>query len=136
MNTILFLIGLVLFHLPLTLYKDTIRRFQNMQRFNPDRAFNYQYKNGDLIKISLSVVLYFVSGLLLGLIPLIEGFGIHWLFAIIINVILSFYVIPFIAFVVYPQGTILSKNALKTICAICVIVGWILCSVATDTNVS
>ncbi|TWP28827.1 hypothetical protein ETU08_08255 [Apibacter muscae] len=123
---ILCILSVIIFHLPLTLYKDTIRRFQRMEKYNPDKALIYNQYNGNLSEISLSVILYFLSSLLFSLFPLIEGLEINWLIAIILNLGLAFYVIPFIGFIFYPSDMIFNKNTLKIIGSICIILGFIL----------
>ena len=128
--SILIIISIVLFHLPLAFYKDTIRRYQNMERYNPDKAFIYEFENGSLPNISLSVILYFVSSLFFALYPA-NTLGVHWIIAILVNTFASFYVFPFIAFYLYPSNTIMTKQTIKVIGVGCVIVGFVLYGVSS-----
>lgn len=126
METILLITSTILFHLPLALYKDTIRRYQRMEQYNPDKAWHYDYENGDLFEYSLSTYYYFASSLIFALFPLIGGFELNWILAIILNIALSFFIIPFIAFSIYPANSILNKGSLKAIGAVCVLIAFIL----------
>lgn len=126
MNTILLIISIVLFHLPLALYKDTIRRYERMVQYNPIKAFEYDSNNGFIKEVSLSVIIYFLSSLVFALFPLIRGLGINWIIAIILNLVLAFFIIPFIAFSVYPTNSILTKSSLVIISAVSIVVAIIL----------
>lgn len=126
MNTILLIISIILFHLPLALYKDTIRRYQRMVQYNPMKAYDYDFNNGYLMETSLSVIIYFISSLLFALFPLIGGLGLNWIIAIILNLVLAFFIIPFIAFSVYPTNSILTKRSLVIISAVSIVVAIIL----------
>lgn len=128
MKTLLLIISVVLFHLPLGIYKDTLRRFNRMEQYNPDKAFSYGLENGSLMENSLSVIFYFVSSLLFALIPLIGGLKINWILAIILNMILSFFIIPFVVFYMYPHNGIFTKKSIKLLGVICCIAGLVVCA--------
>lgn len=125
---ILFILSFVLFHLPLAFHKDTLRRFVRMKHYNPDKAFEYEFENGDISQ-SNYIFLYGL-GVLFSLFPLIGGLHINWFFAVIIDLIATLFVIPFIAFSMYPQNMIFSVKNLKTIGIISPILGFILYFIA------
>jgi len=86
-----------------------------MMQYNPIKAYDYDFENGNLNEVSLSVILYFLSSLVFALFPLIGGLGLNWFLAIILNLALSFVIIPFITFALYPSKSIFTKRTLKVI---------------------
>ncbi|MEJ5102223.1 hypothetical protein [Chryseobacterium sp. MYb328] len=114
MSTLLFIISAVLFQLPFATYQDTIRRFKRMQKYNPDKAFNYELENGKLNENTLYLFLVFVSGFIIALFPLYKGINLHWLILIISNIICLYLVTPFIAIKLYPSELIYERKMLFT----------------------
>ena len=130
---LILIISAILFHLPLAFYKDTARRFQRMQQFNPEEAIIYETENNIPFALSGSgqspfanQLFFYISGIssfIFALIPLFFALDIHWTIIIIGNILASLFVIPFLAFVIYSFNTIMSVRLLKTITIICIILG-------------
>ncbi|HAT3992543.1 TPA: hypothetical protein I9Y78_001970 [Elizabethkingia anophelis] len=130
MNIILIL-SVIIFHLPLAFYRDTIRRYKRMEHYNINRAFSYEDENGDLMEVSFSTVIFFISSFLFSLLPLILGMSINWIVALIINIFTAILIVPFLAFYIYPMNRIFTKRSLNIIGMLCISVGFILLLIGT-----
>ncbi|USL94712.1 hypothetical protein D1J36_005225 [Riemerella anatipestifer] len=126
---ILLILSFILFQLPLAFYGDTMRRLNRMKYYNALKADNYIFENGDISE-NKYMSLNLLSSWILSLFPLIGGLNIHWLLAIVIAVISSQLIVPFIAFSLYPFNTIYSIRKLKLIATIYPILGFILYFIA------
>ncbi|AFD56399.1 hypothetical protein CG08_1378 [Riemerella anatipestifer] len=100
-----------------------------MKYYNALKADNYIFENGDISE-NKYMSLNLLSSWILSLFPLIGGLNIHWLLAIVIAVISSQLIVPFIAFSLYPFNTIYSIRKLKFIATIYPILGFILYFIA------
>ena len=114
-------------HLPLEFYKSTLKRLSNREDNNLDKI-NYINENGDISQSWLKFLLYAVA--LLSLFPLIGGLKIKWYYAIVIDLLASSIIIPFLVFPLYPLNAIFGIRKLKIIGIICTILGLILYFIA------
>lgn len=124
---ILFILSFVLLHLPLEFYNSTVKRLSNMNDNNPNKI-NYISENGDISQSKFKI-LYFVVALF-SLFPLIGGLHIKWYLAIIIDLVATTFIIPFLVFPLYPLHAIFGIRKLKIIGIICSILGFILYFIA------
>lgn len=132
MSAILFIISAILFQLPLSFYQDTIRRFKNLETYNPVKAFDYTFENGNLNDNKLLLLLVFLSGFILSLIPLIIGIKSNWIILVIVNILCLYFVTPFIAFRLYPKGMIYTTKILMIRTILFIIFGFIFLFVANS----
>lgn len=125
MNIILVL-SAILLQVPLALYKDTVRRFQQMELYNLNKAHYYTLMNGFFTDITWQVNLFLLFGYILSFIPLVKGFNIHWGLCLIIHLILVFIITPIIVFIFHPYRKILSRYSVNIIGIASLILGTIL----------
>ena len=124
---IIYILSFVLLHLPLEFYKSTLKRLSNREDNHLDKI-NYINENGDISQSWLKFLLYAVA--LLSLFPLIGGLKIKWYYAIVIDLLASSIIIPFLVFPLYPLNAIFGIRKLKIIGIICTILGLILYFIA------
>lgn len=134
MSTLLFILSAVLFQLPFATYQDTCRRLKRMESIDPLKAFNYTFENGRLNENKLLLLLVFISGFAFAILPLYKGINLHWLILTIGNVICLYLVTPFIAFKLYPIGTIYTRKMLLTKTVLYIALGVIFYAIASRFN--
>lgn len=117
---IFFILSFVLLHLPLEFYKSTLKRLSNREDNNLDKI-NYINENGDISQSLLKFLFYAVA--LFSLFPLIGGLKIKWYYAIVIDLLASSIIIPFVVFPLYPLNALFGIRKLKLIGIICSILG-------------
>lgn len=128
------ILSAILLQIPLALYKDTLRRFQRMELYNPDKAIDYTFDNGSFADITWQVILFLLFGYILSFVPLVNGLEMHWLLCFVIHLVLVFLITPIIIFAFYPTRRIFTKRSLNMIGVISLILGILLFAIGIEEN--
>ena len=128
------ILSAILLQIPLALYKDTVRRFQRMELYNPDKAIDYTFDNGSFTDITWQVILFLLFGYILSFVLLVNGLEIHWFLCFVIHLFLVFLITPIIIFAFYPTRKIFTKRSLNMIGVICLILGILLLAIGIEEN--
>lgn len=125
---IFFLVASILsYHYPSGLFRDTQRRYDRMRNYK--KNFKYDLENGisplddkPIYKFPYALLSFLVGAV--GPIFCLVEFDLNWFFAIIINVIIYFFVSPWIAFITIPHMRIYNKQSLKYLTIFFLVLGF------------
>lgn len=120
-----FILSAIFLQLPMCIYKDTLRRYQRMALYNPEKAYDYEFENGKIDNLSIYLVVFLFVGYILSYIPLLN-INVHWFVALIIHLVFIFVVSPIITFIIYPKGKIYNRKSIHIFGVVCIIIGIIL----------
>lgn len=117
MDNFLIIISILALHYPIGLFKDTMRRYDRMKYYGKDLEYNVrnQISEGStsIMKFRGSI-LAFVSSFILGNFPLNLLLGWSWYWIFILNIVISLFLAPMIAFATTPNMLIYDRSQLKT----------------------
>lgn len=124
------IISFMLFHLPLAFYEDTKRRYKRMEYYNNPNRFDYDWNNDFAFKDELSSsktklfeILCRLSSYIGALLPLFKLLNFHWIFIILLNLLILGPAHMLFVFFVTPHKSILSFNILKPMSIVFIVLG-------------